>query len=73
MNTEEKDYIFRQLEKISVEISNVNKLCKILYELMVNDNGNLTGSDICTLCYILTRTSVGLLKLNQKFVQKLGV
>ncbi len=73
MNKEEKNYIFHQLEKISVEISNVNKLCKILYELMVNGNGNLTDSDICTLGYILTRTSDALLKQNQKFLQKMGV
>ena len=73
MNKEEKDYISRQLEKISCEISHVDKLCRILYELIVNDNGNLTGSDICTLSYILTRTSASLSKLNQKFVQKLRV
>ena len=73
MNVEEKDYIFNQLEKISVEISHVDKLCKILYELLVNGEGNLTGSDICTLGYILTRTSNALSKQNQKFLQKLGV
>ena len=73
MNKEEKDYIFSQLEKISVEISNVDKLCKILYELLVNGEGNLTGSDICTLGYIITRTANALSKQNQKFLQRLGV
>ena len=73
MNKEEKDCIFSQLEKISVEISHVDKLCKILYELLVNDEGNLTGSDICTLGYILTRTANALSKQNQKFLQRLGV
>jgi len=73
MNKKEKDYIFRQLEKISVEISNVDKLCKILYELLVNGDGNLTGSDICTLGYILTRTANALSKQNQKFLERLRV
>ena len=69
----EKEYIFKQLEKISLEISHVNKLCRILYELLVNGEGNLTNSDICTLSYILTRNSEALSKQNQKFLQKLGV
>ena len=73
MDKNEKDYIFHQLEKISAEISHVDKLCRILYELLVNGEGNLTGSDICTLGYILTRTSKALSKQNQKFLQKLGV
>lgn len=73
MNKKEKDYLFKELEKISIEISNVDKLCKILYELLVNGEGNLTNSDICTLGYILTRTSNALSKQNQKFVQRLGL
>lgn len=73
MNKEEKEYIFNQLEQISYEISHVNSLCKILYELISNGEGNLSRSDICTLGYILTRTADALSRQNQKFLKNLRV
>lgn len=62
MDKEDFKLIERKLNKLSEEIWNVDRLCRILYELLVNGEGNLTSSDICTLSYILTRTSNALSK-----------
>lgn len=66
MDKKEFMFIEKKLNKLSEEIWNVDKLCRILYELLTNGEGNLTGADICTLSYILTRTSNALSNQMQK-------
>ena len=66
MNIKNPDYLERKLINISCEIWNVNKLSRILHELLTNGEDNLTMSDICTLSYILTRTSHSLSKQMEK-------
>ena len=62
MNKKEFDYLESKLERLGCEVWNVDRLCRILDELLSNGSGNLTKSDICTLSYILTRTSRALSK-----------
>lgn len=71
MNKKEKEFIYRRFEKISIEIWNVKCLARIL-EALLDDAGNLTGSDICTLSEILTRTACALSNKAQKFESELG-
>ena len=73
MNQKELAFLERKLEKISIEAWNVKHLAIILEELLCNDNGNLSSSDICTLSEILTRTAAALSAQMVKLQQKLGI
>lgn len=73
MNQKEFIYIEKKLNRLSEEIWNVDKLCRVLYELLTNGDGNLTGADICTLSYILTRTSNALLKQTKNLKLQLKI
>ena len=53
MKAQEKEFIFKKLEKLSSEIWNVKHLSIILEELILNDSSNLTTSNIGTLAFIL--------------------
>ena len=62
MKAQEKEFIFKKLEKLSSEIWNVKHLSIILEELILNDNGNLTIPDIGALASILKRTACAMSK-----------
>ncbi len=67
MDTKEKLHLEQKIEKLSNEIWNVEHLSKILYELLVNNTGNITGSDVCTLSNIVYRTTQALSKQMHNF------
>lgn len=73
MNTQEKEFIFKKLEKLSAEIWNVKHLAIILEELIFNDNGNLTTPDIGALAVILKRTACATSKQCEKIKHQLEV
>ena len=56
MNTNKTYFVLEKIEKLNVEIWNIKHLLRILNELICNDTGNLTNSDICTLSEIIVRT-----------------
>lgn len=73
MKAQEKEFISNKLEKLSAEIWNVKHLSIILEELIFNDNGNLTTSNICTLAFILKRTACAVSKQCEKIKHQLEV
>ncbi len=73
MNKKEKDFIAKKLEKIAIEISCVKHLAIILEELIQNDAGNLSKSDVATLSVILTRTVAALENKFDNFGLKFGI
>ena len=73
MNKKEKEFIAKKLEKIAIEISCVKHLAIILEELIQNDAGNLSKSDVATLSVILTRTAKALEKQFDNFGLKFGI
>ena len=72
MNKEEKIFIYKKFEKINMEIFRIKCLARVLEELLIGDNENLTRSDISTLSVILARTACALSKQSQKLEVELG-
>lgn len=71
MNTNKTYFVLEKIEKLNVEIWNIKHLLRILNELICNDTGNLTNSDICTLSEIIVRTVNALSNQSVKLQQKL--
>ncbi len=53
MKTNKTYFVLEKIEKLNVEIWNIKHLLRILNELICNETGNVTNSDICTLSEIL--------------------
>ena len=71
MNTNKTYFVLEKIEKLNVEIWNIKHLLRILNELICNETGNLTNSDICTLSEIIVRTVNALSNQSVKLQQKL--
>ena len=66
-----KKFIEKYMEPISLEVFNIKHLTVIMEEALTN--GNLTGSDVATLAFILKRTAEDLSEKVREFKSRLGM
>ncbi len=71
MRYKDKKFIEKYMEPISLEVFNVKHLTVIMEEALTN--GNLTGSDVATLAFILKRTAEDLSEKVREFKSRLGM